>query len=107
MASKKYVVLAPFAGVLTRGDVVTKDELPGPAAEMVEQGAIREATSDEGKATHVAWYDLKDAVPEPVAPEEVGGGATGEPTAAAASGAETNNNGNGGNPATTTTNKKK
>jgi hypothetical protein len=68
-AETKYVVIAPFAGTLTRGDVVAEEALPGPAKEMVEQGTIRKATAEEVKGTKVPWWDLKDEAPAEEEPE--------------------------------------
>jgi hypothetical protein len=64
MAEQKYVVIAPFAGTLTRGDVVAEEALPGPAKEMAEQGTIRKATAEEAKGTQVPWWELKDEAPQ-------------------------------------------
>jgi len=45
---KHYVILVPWAGVYTRGDVVAQEELPHHKAQL-EAGHIREATPKELK----------------------------------------------------------
>ena len=48
-APNKYVVTANFLGLLTRGDIVTKDQLNAPPQDLIANGSIRPATDEESK----------------------------------------------------------
>jgi hypothetical protein len=70
MAEKSYVILAPFAGQHTRGDVVAEADLPGPAKDMVAEKSARPATAAEVKAGKVSIFALhaESPLPEPEPP---------------------------------------
>jgi hypothetical protein len=71
---KQYVVLFPFVGNLTRGDVVSESALGSDASAMVAEGSIRKATAAEIKAGWVKHPDGAPTETETEAKEEAGAG---------------------------------
>jgi hypothetical protein len=55
--SEKYVVLLPFVGQLTRGDVVTEAQLGSDPVAMIKEKSIRRATAKEAETDYVEHPD--------------------------------------------------